>query len=517
MYPGWKSDFNDTDFQSLDTNSIIQIRATITDLPHEFLPDDAFGLMISAWSPSDGLTRPPSGEDDEQHALLIELRVDEVLEPTWWTIGPNGDEKRLGARFRRMLGSTRVSGGADRHVTWARESVLSRLTPKENGLTGLLANAFRVARASVDDCAMEGLRQASTVAYSASRQFGVATEGTFHPGVDPAALKSGGRAFGLCSKGIPVRCSGLGTKRLVALALHQAASTTDGIALVDEFEHGLEPHRIRSALLALRSPSSGAGGQLIVTTHSPTVVREFGSDNVFLVRQHNGCTTVAPVPEHLRPAVNKAPDALLSRKVVVVEGDTEEGLLRALDEAWRGERYPGFGCMGAAVVDGGGSTAPKLAGQLCELGFDVCLFVDNDVKHPRFDVAKGAKVVKWPKGYATESQLVHDLPRDGLLVLVNLSIGMSFSGIRSIRDAVASQLEIKPSILGNDTTQWLKNSGDESAFRAAFGAVLKSKSIFKSINGGRALGEFLSIQWDDLEGTTTRCTLEDVRSFVYGE
>lgn len=75
--------FDDTDFWSLDTNAPIVIRATIADLAPNFYRDSKFGLLLHGFDKDKGEAVRASGDDGEEHALVVELRVEASLEPAW--------------------------------------------------------------------------------------------------------------------------------------------------------------------------------------------------------------------------------------------------------------------------------------------------------------------------------------------------------------------------------------------------------------------------------------------------
>jgi hypothetical protein len=55
--------------------------------------------------------------------------------------------------------------------------------------------------------------------------------------------------------------AGLGTRRPIALAIERLSIPDGAIVLVDEIEHGLEPHRIRHALKILRASVTATSTQ----------------------------------------------------------------------------------------------------------------------------------------------------------------------------------------------------------------------------------------------------------------
>ena len=88
---------------------------------------------------------------------------------------------------------------------------------------------------------------------------------------------------------VPIRRAGLGTRRLLAFALQRGTSSKGGITLIDEVEHGLEPHRIRQLIKKL-APEDKVG-QIIMSSHSPVPLVELSAESLQLVRSQDGnCT-----------------------------------------------------------------------------------------------------------------------------------------------------------------------------------------------------------------------------------
>ena len=72
--------------------------------------------------------------------------------------------------------------------------------------------------------------------------------------LDIQAIGLSGRGISLHEKNLPLRQLGLGSSRLFVAALQDQARANASIALIDEVEHGLEPHRIARLLRQLKAP-----------------------------------------------------------------------------------------------------------------------------------------------------------------------------------------------------------------------------------------------------------------------
>ena len=120
--------------------------------------------------------------------------------------------------------------------------------------------------------------------------------------------------------------------------------------------------------------------QVIMTTHSPIAVVELQAHELHVVRSSDGVTSVLQINSDLQAVMRSMPEALLCPRVIVCEGKTEVGLLRAMDRYWAAQHEgAGLAFYGVYAVEGGGRTnAPNRAIGLKQLGYDVVLFVDSD-------------------------------------------------------------------------------------------------------------------------------------------
>ena len=99
--------------------------------------------------------------------------------------------------------------------------------------------------------------------------------------LDAHSVSIGEGAIALHSDtGIPLRSLGTGSSRLLVAGLQRAAASAAPIALVDEVEYGLEPHRLMRFLDSLGAKDAAAPLQVFMTTHSPVALRERVADIV---------------------------------------------------------------------------------------------------------------------------------------------------------------------------------------------------------------------------------------------
>lgn len=520
LSPKWNVSFDDTDFWDLDTGAPIVIRATITDLAASFYRDSKFGLLLHGFDTANGEAIRASGDEGEEHALVVELRVDASLEPIWSVVDADDEKHAFMARDREALGMLRVGGYVDQHLGWSKGSVLTRLTESGDAVASVLAEASRQARSGLKTDGLEKLTEAARKVELLGKDLGVALRNALVPHLDASALSVAAGSLSLHDGKVPTRRAGLGTRRLLAVAMQRAAATHSGLTIVDEFEHGLEPHRIRRLLRVLRGRApEGDGlakGQLILTTHSPTVLHELGASEVAVTRRApDGVVTVKSLPAAVDYILKRTPQALLARKVIVAEGATEVGLCQALDESWTTETGGSFGYRGVVVVDGVGGTQPaEISGNLASLGYEVALLIDSDAK-AKLSKAVGVQVFAWPQGLCTEQCLANDLPEVAIRQMATVA---DERGGRGVREALADQLGApRASLREGDPASWITAKG-VGAFRKAFGDLAKKKnqSWFKTRDQGAFLGRLIAEHWDAIPNTATHELIGKLRAFAHG-
>jgi putative ATP-dependent endonuclease of the OLD family len=402
--------------------------------------------------------------------------------------------------------------------------VLTRLTESGDAVNAVLAEATRQARSGLKTDGLDKLTAAAQKVEALGKSLGVAVQNGLVPHLDASSLSVAAGSLSLHDGKVPTRRAGLGTRRLLAVAMQREAASESGLTIVDEFEQGLEPHRIRRLLRVLRGRApEGQGlakGQLILTTHAPAVLSELEPAEVSVTRRAaDGTLTVRSLPDAVAYVLARTPEALLARRVIVAEGATEEGLCSALDEAWTKETGVSFGYRGVAVVDGGGGTQPaEIAGHLGSLGYDVALLIDSDAK-AKSGKAASATVLAWPDGVCTEQRLATDLPLAAVKQMAVMAATTSRKGARSVRDAIADDLHVGRNTLAVDAPESWPDAVDPKKFRAALGTVAKQEkhAWFKSHEQGAFLGGLVTEHWSAIAQTPTYEVIGRLRRFVHGE
>ncbi|WP_163020251.1 AAA family ATPase, partial [Pseudomonas viridiflava] len=112
---------------------------------------------------------------------------------------------------------------------------------------------YKAARDSANLDQIESLTNAASQAEAFARGLGAYINDTYEPGLELGRSGMSADSIALHENGIPLRLAGLGTRRLATLANQKSAVPEGAIILIDEIEHGLEPHRIIGAIAQLKA------------------------------------------------------------------------------------------------------------------------------------------------------------------------------------------------------------------------------------------------------------------------
>jgi hypothetical protein len=364
-----------------------------------------------------------------------------------------------------------------------------------------------------------GLHLNADKAEELAREMGVLAKNKFVPGLDSRWFGDSSASLSLHDGDIPLRMSGLGSRRLLAAAIQKSVLKDHGAILVDEVEHGLEPHRIAHLIRMLKGKSDKEGPQLFMTTHSPTAIAEIGAAGISVVSCLGGTVEVLAVSQENSFAglVRARPESLLGRKVIVCEGPTEGGLCWAIDEAMQKTRGS-FSLHGVVVVDGQGcAQGPQRAMDLAQLGYGAAFFGDSDEPtNPTVTEMEkaGVKVFLWPGGMSTEQRLTADWPINSLQEFIDL--GRSYNEDDSIKAQVNAKLITGQPQFDLDVKEWLLAGGDEAELRKALGLAAKNKKgWFKNWTAANELGVLMLSHLMDGPSNDTKSTITDLADWAF--
>ncbi len=527
---------DDTDFYNLDFTNPITVTVTLVGIPNEFCTDNRYGLQLRGWDegtrtlfdePADGLVE----------ALSIRVEIDaKSLEGRWSIfnerLSKDADPPSLRFKDARELATTRLGPYAERHLGWGRQSILNRIG--EGGrMSEQLAAASRAARAAFRTSNKDVFAVPTARAEKLGKHFAVRVREAFTAELDiqGSAITSGGIV--LHDGDLPLRTLGTGSSRLIVSALQHNASGSH-IALVDEIEHGLEPHRIARLLKYLLAPpvddddhqpatASGTAiaPQIFLTTHSEVVIRELRAQDIHAVRSLNGETKVRSVAltagttdvaqGHLRGS----PASFLARRILVGEGRTECGLLRGLDVCWANSGKDSFALRGVVAIDGGGvPRAVTLAQHLLDLGYECLALLDTDEPPSAASVSKaeagGGTVLLWPGNCSTDERIFLDVPWDTVRALVAYAAEChSADSVIATTNAACKAAQI-PSLIDLMLPASLESDG----LRAVLGATAKKKAWFKGITYGEHVATLIYPCLDKISAKPLAQHLSTIRGWV---
>lgn len=408
--------FSDYDFYNSDTSEPIKITIALGALESPLMSMDVYGDYFWGYNPTTKQLEHEPGHGLDT-ILVLRLKVEKDLEPQWSLqskrANAKGIERNLRWEDRQSLAPLRLGDHPDWHLSWRRGALFERLTDEKLALTEGLSNAARKARSDFGSTANKELTESLDVVKQSANELGVPTGGTVNALLDANSVKFGTGAISLHdANNIPLSSLGTGSKRLLIAGLARKVATSASISLVDEFETGLEPHRIRSLLNTLGAKDTSAIQQVFATTHSPIVLRELDYTQLTMLRfdQSTRKHHVIPASDTAQGLLRSNPEAFLAKRVIVCEGKSEMGFIRGFDQHMCGCGNVSMEALGTVLIDAGGAkNVLSPANELLRLGYNVSIFMDSDVPlAPTAEqefVTNGGTVFKWPNSCALEDAI----------------------------------------------------------------------------------------------------------------
>ena len=481
--------FTDTDFYKMDVSKPIEITVTIGELNATLKNLDTYGLYLRQFNGKTGELLPEP-EVGAETVLSLRLTVRDDLEPSWTLYSERAEAqcqtRNLSWSDRLMVSPTRLGAYADYNLGWRRGSILNRVSEERADASAELAKAARDARKAFGDNAKGQVAETLAIVKKTAADLGISV-GEVTAMLDAHSVSFAGGTISLHDgDGIPLHGLGLGSTRLLIAGLQRKAADQATIIVVDEIEHGLEPHRIMRLIASLGAKEESPPLQVFMTTHSPIALRELSANQLYVLRKTVTCheSRIVGNQDDMQSTVRACPEAFLAPSVIVCEGASELGLVRGLDLYRVDTARPSIMALGVALADGHGDTTYRRANVLAVLGYRTLILRDDDkapdaTEAARFTAA-GGSVLRWRSGRALEQELFASLSEGAVTALIeeaveNVGEDRVDANIKSASSNVLDLMQCRAGIAG--TT------------REVLGKAAKAKpGWFKSVTAMESIG-----------------------------
>ena len=429
--------FTDADFHRCNIEQPIIIDVTLGELDDDLRNLEDYGHFLRGWDRQTGEIHNETSAAHET-VLTVRLIVRDDLEPQWLLFSEGaaaeGRERNLQWKHRQKNAPTRLGTVASHHMALRPRSVLGKISQDKTQASAALAAASRQARKAFADQGCDGVEEILSTTARIAGNMGIPVE-TVNALLDVRGATFSGGAIALHDNDqVPLKSLGSGSMRLLVAGLQKAVGKSS-ISIIDEVEFGLEPYRIIRLLDALGAKTNDPTQQMFMTTHSPVVLRELSSVQLFAVRAkrnaipavmvngieqqpaqtmtENGLFSLSAA-EDAQKALRTCAEAFLAPNVIVCEGKTEIGLLRGRDLYEQSQNHRSILAHGCHWADGGGSSMIERAKIFARMGYRTALFMDSDVAYGA-DVyadltAQGISVFRWQDDHSTEDALFASVP-----------------------------------------------------------------------------------------------------------
>lgn len=492
-------EFDDTDFFNLDIDNPLQITATVTDLPQEFYLDSKYGGYLRGWDGSNIIDEP---NNQMETALTVQLTVDKRLEPTWKVINDRNPEgKDISAYDRDKFNFAKIGFKSDWQFTLSKGSLLTRLISNpEQDINAYLNELARETKSNFENNDLSALKNSFNTLTDDSKELAVPID-NFEPKLDIKSVNINSSGISLHNNNIPIRSLGLGSKRLLSIVMQKKIFSSNYSILIDEIEHGLEPHRIIRLLKQLKTNNPG---QVIISTHSPVPLCELSIDELFVMNIIDNHSYIKKVNTQITPdtsqilqkTIRNNPSSFLARKIIVCEGKTEIGILRSFEELMVSKNNNPFAYYGVSLMNGNGSEASNISLKMLELGYRVSLFCDSDVglNPPIKDlIEKGIDIFSWGNNFNIEQRIFMDIPKETIKKILEYFIQLrSEDSIKSIFSSSFNTSDLSNFLLTNFTAEQ----------RLKLAEIINNKNLIKNITIAEAIGNIIFADYELLDKET---------------
>lgn len=497
FWPTWNLTATDTDFYQGNTETPIIIRGTIAEFPEKLLAEDKFGMYLRRPGVKYDKATDDEPKDDLPICLTIQLTIDGSLEPKWEIVCNRQEPRNISHTDRKQFSIGVIGSNIAKDLAWGKHSVLQKYADSR----GILNEAYTMAVREVAKKAdLSALDSVSATLSDIGRKYGV----DIGDEIKSRLLIQGGSlssTVGLFDGDAPLSQFGIGSQRLLSMGLNIGAAPGEAILLIDEVENGLEPFRLRNLINEFRSERS-ATGQILMTTHSSVAVAECSIDEIMVIHSVDGKTDGVflkgdnpKANNTIQAQIRYNAESFLSRRLIVCEGRTEIGFIRAFDGFLASTKNYRMAFKGVSTADGNGETTFQCADILHNCGYDVCILMDSDKdteddrKQQMRD--KGIPVFDWDKPNALEEQCFLELPLSAIQEVIQIAVDEY--GCAQVSGKLSAEgipfTEDNGSIAVSDITE---------EQRKALGKAAKKKGWYKRIGLGDRFGRIVLGNLDNL-------------------
>lgn len=486
--------FTDADFHKLNVEESIRIVLTFGELDDGLKNLDAYGMYVRGFDPRSG-TLEDEPANGLETALTLQLTVASDLEPSWTLISERaqaqGLSRNLNWQDRVRIAPMRIGAVAGYHLGWGRGSVLNRISEERADASAALAKAARDARAAFGEDTEDELGETLNIVAETAKELGIPISDNVKAMLDAHSVSFTGGTISLHDgDGVPLRGLGVGSTRLLIAGLQRRAAAETAMILIDETEHGLEPHRITQFVTSLGAKEADPPLQVFMTTHSPVVLRELSGNQLFVVRRrddegHN--VQNVGNEDDIQGTIRLYPDAFLAPSVLICEGATEVGFVRGIDLHRVEAGETSITANGVALVDCGGGEAErcfKRAAVFRKLGYRAAILRDSDQPvTPEVEEAfieDEGTLIAWRTERAVEDELFLSFTDDALTELIDLAIELHGEDLidAHIKSASAGDFGLE-----EVRAEAMEEDGYSNETRISLGLAARSKKAgwFKSV------------------------------------
>lgn len=494
---------SDSDFHRLNTEKPISISLTLGGLDDSLLDLDEYALYLRSFDLEIGALNDEPQQGVET-VITLNVSVDSYRDPVWGLTSiratAKNQQKKLSHKERARLISSRLGvSNVAQNLTWGKGSVLTRLTEQQLDVDSVLIDIARGAKVAFGEGANNQLMETLAIVERTAGSLGVPIGGSVDASLDTQgfSLKEGAVALH-DSDGVPLRCLGTGSARLLVAGLQRDATQAAAVVLVDEVEFGLEPHRLTRLLNALGSKLDEPKAQVFITTHSPVALQQLKAEHLHIVRKDRDKHTIyaAGTGDDVQGTLRKSPSSFLAKKIIVCEGASEQGFLRGVDDWNVAKGRDSLLARGVSLLDAGGGS-PKgcidKAVLFAQLGYEVAAFIDNDVKvdakvYDRLTEA-GGRLFTWEDDFALEDALFAYLTPASVTKL--LEFALENVGRASMDEKIKEQFGSEASV--SSILDGAEFTGYTNDIRKKLGLASRTKKKSKNDDAQKKSGWFKSI------------------------